>query len=212
MTSARERAGRVATAAGGDEIGGRALAILMALRIKGRATCDAVATAAGTTADETRAALAAARAAGLLQPVAGTPRAEEAVVLTATGQAELLALLAREPRDAAALASGYDRFLTVDAVVKTAITAWQLAPGEAGRAVDGVALRAAGAEAIGVAERLAALVPRYAAYARRLRVALRAWGAGDPRYAASPRVDSLHQVWFELHQDLLLTLGRERGT
>ena len=39
-------------------------------------------------------------------------------------------------------------------------------------------------------------------------VALR---AGDGRYAASPRIDSLHQVWFELHQDLLLTLGRERG-
>ena len=31
------------------------------------------------------------------------------------------------------------------------------------------------------------------------------------RFVASPRVDSLHQVWFELHEDLLVTLGRERG-
>ena len=35
-------------------------------------------------------------------------------------------------------------------------------------------------------------------------------GGGDTRFVASPRVDSYHSVWFELHEDLLATLGFER--
>ena len=39
--------------------------------------------------------------------------------------------------------------------------------------------------------------------------------AGRPaaigRYVASPRVDSYHSVWFELHEDLILLAGRTRA-
>ena len=31
------------------------------------------------------------------------------------------------------------------------------------------------------------------------------------RYVASPRVDSYHGVWFELHEDLILLAGRNRA-
>ena len=34
---------------------------------------------------------------------------------------------------------------------------------------------------------------------------------GDRRYVASPRVDSYHGVWFELHEDLILLAGRNRA-
>ena len=34
---------------------------------------------------------------------------------------------------------------------------------------------------------------------------------GDQRYVASPRVDSYHGVWFELHEDLILLAGRNRA-
>ncbi len=33
----------------------------------------------------------------------------------------------------------------------------------------------------------------------------------DPRYFVSPLVDSYHSVWFECHEDFLLTLGRTRA-
>ena len=57
---------------------------------------------------------------------------------------------------------------------------------------------------------LAAHAPRFAPYAGRLGAALAAVHGGDARYVANPRVDSLHQIWFELHEDLLATLGRSR--
>ena len=33
---------------------------------------------------------------------------------------------------------------------------------------------------------------------------------GDSRYVASPRVDSYHGIWFELHEDLIQLAGRTR--
>jgi pyruvate,orthophosphate dikinase len=34
---------------------------------------------------------------------------------------------------------------------------------------------------------------------------------GDNRFVASPRVDSYHGIWFELHEDLILLAGRNRA-
>ena len=35
--------------------------------------------------------------------------------------------------------------------------------------------------------------------------------SGDHDYIASPRLDSYHNVWFELHEDLILTQGIDRA-
>jgi hypothetical protein len=45
----------------------------------------------------------------------------------------------------------------------------------------------------------------------RLNAALDRISAGDNDYVSGVRVDSYHTVWFELHEDLLATLGIERG-
>ena len=148
---------------------------------------------------------------GVAAPGERDPPAPEAFALAAGGHSELRALLAREALDHATLARAYEAFMVVDVRVKAAIADWQLASTDMVRLVRGTALCDVGVEAGAAADRLAALVPRYVPYARRLAAALAALRAGDGRYAASPWVDSLHQVWFELHQDLLLTLGRERG-
>ena len=34
---------------------------------------------------------------------------------------------------------------------------------------------------------------------------------GDQRYVASPRVDSYHSIWFELHEDLIRLSGKKRA-
>jgi hypothetical protein len=183
----------------------------MVLRVWGRATPTAAAAATGLTAREVRRVFTAAAAAGLVDAEADTDR----FVLTAAGRRELTALLAREPIDRLALTTLYDAFLATDARVKASVTAWQLTtlPPHAGNAAAAfAAVRAVAAEARAIAERLAAVVSRYAGYARRLGVAAEALARGDAQFVASPRLDSLHQVWFELHEDLLVTLGRERAS
>ena len=53
-------------------------------------------------------------------------------------------------------------------------------------------------------------LPRMQSYARRLSAAAEAAASGDGRFIASPRVDSYHGVWFELHEDLIRLAGRTR--
>jgi hypothetical protein len=180
------------------------LPILMALRVRGRSTSAAAARGAGVALADARACLTDAAAAGLVQGD------DDGFTLTTTGRAELGALLARERRARGALEARYDEFVATDAPLKARITAWQLAVVPAEAAVLGE-LRAVAGEAVAVAERLAAVLPRLAPYARRLAAAADALARGDTQFVASPRVDSLHQVWFELHEDLLVTLGRERA-
>ena len=47
-------------------------------------------------------------------------------------------------------------------------------------------------------------------YRSRLSRALAQARAGDGRFVASPRVDSYHGIWFELHEDLIGLAGRTR--
>jgi hypothetical protein len=59
--------------------------------------------------------------------------------------------------------------------------------------------------------RLGGAVPHFAPYRQRLRSARRRVADGEHDWFTSPRVDSYHTVWMELHEDLLAALGRERG-
>src|SRR5262249_33873696 len=68
---------------------GAALAVLMAVRIKGRAAPPVLAAAAGATEDDVRSALCDGRARGLLRPAPGSPTGDEAVALTDDGLAAL---------------------------------------------------------------------------------------------------------------------------
>jgi hypothetical protein len=56
----------------------------------------------------------------------------------------------------------------------------------------------------------AALEPRFREYVRRLDAAYDKTLAGQHDFVSGAKVDSYHTVWFELHEDLLRTLGRER--
>jgi hypothetical protein len=59
-------------------------------------------------------------------------------------------------------------------------------------------------------EELTALEERMAQYQRRLDAAYDKVLAGEHEFVSAPRLDSYHTVWFELHEDLLRMLGRER--
>jgi hypothetical protein len=59
-------------------------------------------------------------------------------------------------------------------------------------------------------QEFAALQPRFREYVRRLDAAYDKTLAGEHDFVSGAKVDSYHTVWFELHEDLLRILGRER--
>jgi pyruvate,orthophosphate dikinase len=114
-----------------------------------------------------------------------------------------------------------DAFILLDHQMKSIVTAWQM------KEVAGEQVLNDHADAdydASVLQRLAELhleatawltplcagLPRLASYGRRLDAAAAAATGGDGRYIASPRVDSYHGVWFELHEDLIRLSGKTR--
>lgn len=120
-----------------------------------------------------------------------------------------------------AVTAAYERFLDLNGPVLEVCTAWQVRHSggipmvndhrdpdydrqvldRLGRLVDQV---------IGVLDDLAAAHPRFDAYRHDLHAAVDRIGVGDVSYLTDPRVRSFHNVWFELHEDLLATLEMSR--
>jgi hypothetical protein len=57
--------------------------------------------------------------------------------------------------------------------------------------------------------RLTAVLPRFSGYTKRLERAL-ANAATEPAWLVATDLDSFHRIWFELHEDLIATLGIPR--
>jgi pyruvate,orthophosphate dikinase len=116
-----------------------------------------------------------------------------------------------------------ETFVALDRRMKEAVTAWQLRPVHGGApaindhadaAYDAGVLEtlgAIGADADAWLRPLEAQSRRLVGYRQRLARALDLARAGDQRYVASPRVDSFHGIWFELHEDLIQLAGRTRA-
>ncbi|MCF3138712.1 hypothetical protein LRQ04_05530 [Paenarthrobacter sp. AR 02] len=58
--------------------------------------------------------------------------------------------------------------------------------------------------------RLIEVLPRFGGYSGRLLHALQQ-AARDPTWITATNRDSFHRAWFELHEDLIATLGIQRG-
>jgi hypothetical protein len=109
------------------------------------------------------------------------------------------------------VAKSYDRFLAVNQPVKDLCSRWQVE----GKSEEALVMAAEDlseiVDRVGSALRRAGqVVPRFETYEPRLRAALQAARDGDGRFITDPRVDSVHNIWFECHEDYLLTLGRDR--
>lgn len=116
----------------------------------------------------------------------------------------------------------YRAFLPLNARLRQACTAWQLRPTPADElaendhsdaAWDGWVLdelSSVGGALAPVAAQLSAVLPRLGGYDARFDTALRRALGGDPGWVDRTDVDSCHRVWFELHEDLVATLGIDR--
>lgn len=72
-------------------------------------------------------------------------------------------------------------------------------------------LESLGRRVVRIADQLSGALARFEGYDSRYDAALRRVVAGDVRWVDAIEVDSCHLVWMQLHEDLLATLGLERG-
>lgn len=184
--------------------------VLHTLRVKGIATPEALAEAAGVETDAVLARLRELEADGAA--FERPSRKRPGWVLSEEGRdrhaAELAAAHTPETRET--LAELYDGFLALNNDVKGLAARWQHAGSDDARFDLLGRLEDVHDLADKALARTGELVPRFRGYNRRLAAAL-AKIEDDPRYFVSPLVDSYHTVWFECHEDFLLTLGRTRA-
>jgi len=148
-------------------------------------------------------------------------RSSRGIRITAVGRemhASWARLSAGEDEEAARRA--YTRFLPLNRELLRICSDWQVRPGcvpndhgdahydwsvlDRARTLD---------ERIGpVVSRLGRSIERFASYRGRLRAALARVDEGETDWLTSPRLDSYHTVWMQLHEDLLLAIGGDRAT
>jgi pyruvate,orthophosphate dikinase len=191
---------------------------LRAIAIKGFAPTPGLADAVLATPEDVQAIVDQLAIDGLVATTAGAYR------LTDAGTARAADLLDadRAAWGSDAADAALDAFLDLDHRMKDVVTAWQLRGDPAAQEIND---HTDAAYDQGVLERLAALhadattwltplegaCPRLGVYRARLERALEGALGGDGRYVASPRVDSYHGIWFELHEDLIRLAGRNRA-
>ena len=193
--------------------------VTRALMIKGLVAPEALAVTLGRPADEVKPLLDALVSGGLAETAAGACR------LTAEGKLKALDVFMsdRERVGGESVCSAtLDRFIAFDSRLKALVTAWQMREVNGEQAFndhsdadyDRGILDQLSALHDEVVEWLTPMAPRLArmtVYRDRLGRAITLARDGDQRFVASPRVDSYHSVWFELHEDLIRLSGRKRA-
>ncbi len=208
-------------AAGPFAAGPRAISAddgLRVLAVKGYATPEGLGTALLVSSEEASAVLDGLVANGLAEMAAGSFR------LTADGKAIAKERIAEETElwGLANAEGALDAFLALDHRMKSTVTAWQMREVEGAQAFNDHSdaaydtavladLAALHLDALAWLDALVSAPARLTAYRERLDRANAAAQAGDQRYVASPRVDSYHGIWFELHEDLIQLAGRSRA-
>jgi hypothetical protein len=141
-----------------------------------------------------------------------TPEGREAHAALVTGDREACA-------DLGVVRDAYASFLAVNQELIGVCTQWQVTPDGAlndhtdedyDAEVVG-ALAGIDAQVQPVCGQLAEAMERFGGYGDRLSSALVKVRRGETQFFTSPACDSYHTVWFELHEDLLQTLGIERA-
>ncbi|OMC12136.1 MarR family transcriptional regulator [Mycobacterium sp. SP-6446] len=191
------------------------LAVLQAVRLKGRVGPPDLAKTLGEELDGVIATVERLTASGLLVDGA-------TLKLSSSGRARLEQLLAEERKgiDSAAMAATYDDFRSVNADFKAVVTDWQLKGGPGGEpnthddaeydAAVLARLDDVHARVVPIIDAAARQLPRLTAYSSKLLAALGKVKDGESAWLTRPLIDSYHTVWFELHEELIGAVGLTR--
>lgn len=194
------------------------------LRIKGQAGTPALARSSGLASPEIAQVLAELEGRGVVErrsgPLAGWS-------LTALGRQRHVEDTAVELSQESCggcrttVRSSFDAFARLNGELLEVVTAWQMRSVSGGlvrndhndRVYDGAVLRrVAGLHSPtrDLCHQLTSVLTRFGTYEIRLSEALARCRHGEPEWLDYPGIDSYHTVWFELHEDLSITLGLPR--
>lgn len=193
--------------------------LLHSLRVKGLAKPEVLSALSGVAVEDLESACAPLVEAGT---VLTRPGAMGGFMLTPAGKAEAERLLREdaETREAQDTIAQFDNtFLPVNTEFKKICHRWQLKGDsepndhqdldyDRGVVGDLEQLHVQFAPSV---DDLGRSVVRFSRYSDRLSAALDRVKAGDTGSFARPMYDSYHDIWMELHNDVVLSLGRERG-
>jgi pyruvate,orthophosphate dikinase len=191
--------------------------VIRALHIKGFLTAEGLAPVVMSSQANVERVLETLESDGVIKQMGGMYQ------LTPVGREQGESLMSRDRREWSEGNANHalDGFLAFDARMKEVVTAWQM------REVDGEQeLNDHSDEEYDQAvledfydlhddarawlEPLTGELGRLRIYLARLDRAAAAVRSGDHAHIASPRIDSYHNVWFELHEDLIQLAGRTR--
>jgi hypothetical protein len=110
-------------------------------------------------------------------------------------------------RENSAVEDWYQRFETLNSQFLQTISAWQTSGQDEGVLDKLLKIVSRQVRALGT---ITETVPRYTRYADRFEHALELVEAGKSEFITSPTADSIHNIWFEFHEDILTLLGRPR--
>lgn len=179
--------------------------LLNAVYLRKIASADVIGEISGLPGAEISALLAPAVADGRLVDVGGM------YMLSDDGTQELLAAYRgryEQLRSDPEILSWYERFESINKQFLQAISAWQIDGGADPAKLDRL-LRLVGrlTKALRTIDKT---IPRYGRYADRFDAAVDRVDAGDAEFVTSPTADSVHNIWFEFHEDILTVIGRPR--
>ncbi|MET4165970.1 MULTISPECIES: MarR family winged helix-turn-helix transcriptional regulator [Gordonia] len=194
--------------------------VLHALKVKGLATDDALTALTGHDADALAVTIEQLADAGFVMRreggrISGT-------MITPVGKAEyerLSSELTLSESERTAVDTFHEGFGQINGDFKKVCASWQIRPDEtpndhadaeydASVVADLDRIHQRIAQAL---DEVGAEIPRLGRYRGRLSAALEKVHSGDTAAFARPMYDSYHDIWMELHQDLLLTSGHQRG-
>lgn len=192
--------------------------VMHGLAIKKGGTADAIAGIVGLDPAEVRAVL------GKLVEGKRAVEAQGKYLLTPPARMALDSEYSRlygDLRNDAAFRAAYEGFERINGALKRLITDWQTMT-VAGQRVpndhsdrdydDGVIDRLGELHerAAALLDQLAGVLPRMGIYRKKLLAALERAEDGAIEWVSDARIESYHTLWFELHEDLLRLMGRER--
>jgi hypothetical protein len=188
------------------------LAVLQAVRLKGRVSLADLAVTLEEDPNELAAVVDGLVASGLVLD-------SSMLRVSPDGRARLDELLTDERRrvDVAVLSAAHADFRAVNTEFKALVTDWQIADGRPNTHEDADYDSAILTRLDGVHRRVTPIVdaaadqlPRLSRYSAKLQTALDKVHAGETMWLSRPLIDSYHTVWFELHEELILAAGLTR--
>ncbi|BFG81002.1 hypothetical protein PTKU46_90360 [Paraburkholderia terrae] len=108
-----------------------------------------------------------------------------------------------------AVTEWYERFETLNSQFLKLVSEFQTSGGDA--RVLAQLMKVVGRQ-ITALRKIESDIPRYGVYADRFATAIEKVDLGDRSFVTNPRADSIHNIWFEFHEDILAVVGRPRET